>query len=482
MKSDLSISLIKEFDATRILKTALKNGGSFAEIYGEHIEGLQIISEQKQIEKINPTIDFGVGIRVLSEDKTAYAFTSEVTEKSLMTLAASVAEAVQGKKFETPISLRKIPPPIQFSMKTSPASVDLAGKIKLLQRADQSAWAMDTRVRQVKVLYGEIMKEICILNSLGEMAEEKRYYTLFFTQVVAEENGILQTGYYPVGGITGLEILDESPPEMISKKAVEQALTMLQAAPSPAGTMPVILSSEAGGTMIHEAVGHGLEADLASHGLSVYHRKIGQEIADRRINVVDDATLPGKRGSFLFDDEGIPSERTLLIENGILKNYMYDRRMAMRDDTQSTGNGRRESFRHKPICRMTNTMILPGTDEPEAIIRSTERGLFVKKMGGGQVNTVNGDFVFEVSEGNLIEKGKIGPPVRGATLMGNGPRVLQTIDKIGSDQGFSIGTCGKDGQGVPVSDAQPTIRIPELVVGGVSYPPSSPHSEGQEDS
>lgn len=218
--------------------------------------------------------------------------------------------------------------------------------------------------------------------------------------------------------------------------------------------------------MVHEAVGHGLEADLASLGLSVYHKKIGQRIANDKITIVDDKTLTGKRGSFVFDDEGTPSEKTVLVEKGILKNYMYDRRMALRDGVKSTGNGRRESYRFPPICRMTNTMIMPGTDDPEEIIRTTPKGLFVTKMGGGQVNTVNGDFVFEVNEAYLIENGKISDPVRGAMLMGNGPQVLNTIDRIGNDHGFSIGTCGKNNQGVPVSDAQPTIRIPEIVVGG----------------
>jgi TldD protein len=278
----------------------------------------------------------------------------------------------------------------------------------------------------------------------------------------------VQTGYHPVGGLVGLEILDEYPPEKIAQTAVRQALLMLKAGKAPGGTMPVVISSEAGGTMVHEAVGHGLEADLACEGLSVYHNKIGQRVANEKVTVVDDATVPNKRGSFQFDDEGVPAERTVLIEKGILKNYMFDRKVAMKHGFQPTGNGRRESYRFKPICRMTNTMILSGADDPAEIVRSTERGLFVRKMGGGQVNTVNGDFVFEVNEGYLIEKGKVGDPVRGAILTGNGPKVLQTIDKVGNDLGFAIGTCGKDGQGVPVGDAQPTLRIPELVIGGSS--------------
>lgn len=230
--------------------------------------------------------------------------------------------------------------------------------------------------------------------------------------------------------------------------------------------MPVIISAEAGGTMIHEAIGHGLEADLAQQGLSVYSGKLGQQIASPVITVVDDATLPAKRGSFAFDDEATPAGRTVLVENGILRRYMYDRHTASIDGTISTGNGRRESYEHKPIPRMTNTFIAPGDSDPGEIIRSVAKGLLVTKMGGGQVNTITGDFVFEVREGFLLENGMIGELVRGATLIGNGPEVLKSIDMVGSDLGFSIGTCGKDAQGVPVSDAMPTLRIPELVVGG----------------
>jgi TldD protein len=278
---------------------------------------------------------------------------------------------------------------------------------------------------------------------------------------------MVQTGYEPVGGNIGMELFDRTPLDRAAEIAVKRAVMMLTARKAPAGRMPVVLSSEAGGTMIHEAVGHGLEADLAQSGLSVYSNRIGDRIASSLVTVVDDATIAGKRGSFRFDDEGVDAEKTLLVDKGILKTFMYDRLTAMKDGARSTGNGRRESYKHRPIPRMTNTMIAPGNAEPGDILKGTPQGLFVKKMGGGQVNTVNGDFVFEVSEGYLIENGMIGEPVRGATLTGNGPQVLLSIDQVGSDLGFSIGTCGKDGQGSPVSDAQPTLRIPEITIGGV---------------
>lgn len=218
--------------------------------------------------------------------------------------------------------------------------------------------------------------------------------------------------------------------------------------------------------MIHEAVGHGLEADLAGKNLSVYSDKLGMKVASELITVLDDSTLPGRRGSFVFDDEGTLSQRTVLVEKGILVNFMYDKLCAIKEAKESTGNGRRESYRHKPIPRMTNTIIAPGDLDPDDIISSVTNGLLVSRMGGGQVNTVNGQFVFEVSEGYMIEGGKIGRPVRGAILTGRGPEILNEIDMVGNDLGFGIGTCGKDGQGVPVADAQPTLRIPQITVGG----------------
>jgi TldD protein len=232
------------------------------------------------------------------------------------------------------------------------------------------------------------------------------------------------------------------------------------------GMKTVVLASEAGGTMIHEAIGHGLEADLAMEGLSCYKEMLGQKMASNMISVVDDATLDHMRGTYAYDDEGTPSARTVLVEKGILKNYLFDRFHALKYEQKSTGNGRRESFRFKPIPRMSNTMILSGKDDPKKIIASVDDGILVVKMGGGQVDTVRGDFVFEISEGYLIEKGSIGPMIKNATMMGNGLKVLKEIDMVGRDMGFGIGTCGKDGQGVPIADAQPTLRMPEIVVGG----------------
>jgi len=305
-----------------------------------------------------------------------------------------------------------------------------------------------------------------VANSLGEFCEERATSTVFMVQVVAQDGSVTQTGYQPVGAQRGFEIFDETSPEELALQAAARGVLMLGARTSPGGVMPVVLSSEAGGTMVHEAIGHGLEADLVQAGSSVYRGRIGEQVASELVTVRDDATIPNVRGSFGFDSEGTPGQDTVLVEKGILKGYLYDRLSAMKDGCASTGNGRRESYRMRPIVRMSNTLIAPGESDPASIVGCAGSGLFVKKMGGGQVNTVTGDFVFEVTEGYLIENGQVGEPVRGATLTGNGPAVLKNITMVGNDLGFGIGTCGKDGQGVPVADAQPTLLIAGITVGG----------------
>ncbi|MEW5723902.1 MAG: TldD/PmbA family protein, partial [Thermodesulfobacteriota bacterium] len=353
-----------------------------------------------------------------------------------------------------------------FRPRISPETRDTAAKVGLLRRAESAARGFDPRIKQVKVVYGDRCQRVAILNSEGLLAGDERVSTVLLVQVVAAAGDRLQVGYEPVGGALGFELFEEFDPEKVARTAAGRAIMMIEAEEAPSGTMPVVLSADAGGTMIHEAIGHGLEADLAGEGLSVYADRLGEQVASELITVVDDATLPYRRGSFAVDDEGTPAQATVLVEKGVLKRYMNDRRTALKTGVAPTGNGRRESFRHKPVVRMTNTLIAPGFSDPSEVLRATPKGLFVRKMGGGQVNPVNGDFVFDVSEGYLIENGRQGPPVRGATLTGNGPEVLKKIDLVGSDLGFGIGTCGKDGQGVPVADAQPTLRIPEIVVGG----------------
>jgi len=460
------MGLLQNVDPFRVIKAALGQGGEYADIYIEETANTSIVAEEKRIEKVITGRDRGAGIRVIANLKTYFAYTNDTSEKGLLEVAAVVAKGVRKGEPAGDINLTKKDIAPRFDIKRPPAGASVDEKVALVNRGQNTAWGFDARIRQVRVVYGDGARKVAIVNSLGEWVEEERNSLLFLCNAVSADGDSIQTGYEPLGGILGLEAFDETPPEAIAETAAKRAVMMLRARRAPGGKMAVVLSSEAGGTMIHEAVGHGLEADLALQNLSVYSGKIGQKVANETITVLDDATIPHKRGSFFFDDEGTPAERTVLVENGILKTYMCDRLNSMKSGLKSTGNGRRESYHHRPIPRMTNTIIAPGKESPEAIVKSLNKGLFVRKMGGGQVNTVNGDFVFEVTEGYLIENGKVGEPVRGATLTGNGPEVLMKIDMVGSDLGFGIGTCGKDSQGVPVSDAQPTLRIPEITVGG----------------
>ncbi len=460
------MELTDGFDPRKIIRSALSKGGDFAELYLEDTSTSSVVCEENKIERVVSGRDRGAGIRVISGLKTFYAYTNDLEENALMDVAGAVSAAVRGAAEGGTIGEFKRLSAKGYEVEIPPGEAGLDKKVEIVMAGNETGWKIDDRIKQVKVVYGDALKSVAVINSDGEWTSEDKSSILLLCQIVAISGEVIQTGYEPIGGLEGLEVFKHTPPEAVAETAARRALMMLDARRAPGGAMPVVLSSEAGGTMIHEAVGHGLEADLAQEGLSVYSGKIGEEVASPLITVIDDGTIATKRGSGYFDGEGTKTQRTLLIEDGVLKTFMYDRLSAMKAETESTGNGRRESYQHRPIPRMTNTMIAPGKSDPEDILRSTKSGLFVKKMGGGQVNTVNGDFVFEVTEGYLIENGKIAEPIRGATLTGNGPEVLKTIDMVASDLGFGIGTCGKDGQGVPVSDAQPTLRIPEIVVGG----------------
>lgn len=450
-----------------VLDIALTSGGDFADIFIEHKRTTGIGCEAGKIERVQSGLDIGAGIRVLSGDSTAYAYTNDLSRKGLVDAAGIVCHAVRGRKKDVNLDLRTVKPRVEFSFKERPEDVSTGRKVAVVEAADKAARAVDDeQIKQVIVGYGDVAQKVVIANSAGEYVEDERIRTRLLVQVVAASGSVIQTGIEAVGSLCGFELFESYPPEQIAAKAAKRAVEMLKARPAPAGRMPVVMAGEAGGTMVHEACGHGLEADLIQRGLSVYAGKKGQPVASEEVTVVDDPTMDSRYGSYRFDDEGVPARRVNLIENGILTDFLYDRLAAAKDGRQSNGHGRRESYQHKPIPRMGNTYIAPGKTDPEKIIRETKNGLLVKKMGGGQVNTTTGDFVFDVAEGYLIEDGEVGPMVRGATLTGNGPEVLRIVEMVGSDLGFTIGTCGKDGQGVPVGDAQPTMAIRELVVGG----------------
>lgn len=463
---------IEALDIPAVIAQALKSGGQFAELFFEKTASTRISFEDGKIDKITDGTDGGVGLRVIFDRRSVYGYTTELTQDALIALADSLRAAVQD-----PSQAARIPAdwrtPRQtvdaiagFKVSEPARNLPLAKKVEYLKEVESGARGVLPQARQLTSIWMDSQRRILVVNSDGLVAPESKYYLQLVSQVVGEKQGRVESAYNTEGGYRGLDFFEEVSPRSIGAEAARMVKVLLDAVPAPSGTLPVVLAAEAGGTMIHEAVGHGLEADLACNGLSVYQGKVGQLVASPLITVLDDGTMPGRRGSYAFDDEGTPSQSNVLIENGVLKGYMVDRLSAMKFDIPATGNGRRETFRSKPIVRMTNTYIAPGKHDPAKILAETSYGIYVKAMGGGQVNTVTGDFVFAVTEAYLIRDGKLGEAIRGATLVGNGPKVLSMIDRVGTDLGFATGTCGKDGQGAPVTDAQPTLRIPELTVGG----------------
>jgi len=459
--------MLSALGADSILAALLSRGGEYGELFYERVRTLTVLLEDGRIERVLEGTDAGIGIRLVHREKTYHAHTTECDRQALLSLARDLSRYADGDGIPVSLPASATQATPSSPVRISPSSREVAEKVGPVRTMDRVARGISGSIRQVRAIYGEAERRIEVAANTGTFAADDQTYTLLTVQAVAGNGSGLSMGYETGGGTRGWEFLEEVRPEALAETAARRAVRMLSAGRIPGGRMPVVLSSEAGGTMVHEAIGHGLEADLARRGLSVYRDALGQAVGSPLVSIVDDATIPGRRGSFGIDDEGVPGRRTLLVERGILRGFLYDRTHAGRDGAEPTGNGRRESYRHRPIPRMTNTLILPGTSSPDEILRSVDRGLLVRKMGGGQVNTVTGDFMFEVAEGYRIEKGRQGEPVRGATITGNGPESLRMIDRVGTDLGFGLGTCGKEGQGVPVGDAQPTLRFgpPFLTVG-----------------
>jgi TldD protein len=350
-----------------------------------------------------------------------------------------------------------------------PETVAKATKVELLRRADASARAAGSAISQVTARYGDSRRRILIANSDGLLTEDDQVRTLFTVMAVASGDTGMQTGYHSLGRTVGFELFDTYDVDDIAREAAERALLKLAARPAPSGTMPVVIGPGGGGVLFHEACGHGLEADLVGKGASVFAGRVGERVADPRITLVDDGTMAEEWGAFAVDDEGSLAQRNVLIEDGILTDYMYDLLRSRKEGRPRSGNGRRQSYKHLPMVRMTNTYVLAGPDEPDDIIAGTPDGVYVAHLGGGQVNTATGDFVFGMTEAYLIENGQITEPIREGNLIGNGPAVLASIDAVGHDFAMgSPGMCGKDGQGVPVGDGVPTLRVPALTVGGTA--------------
>ncbi|MGH1506325.1 MAG: TldD/PmbA family protein [Acidimicrobiales bacterium] len=453
---------------TRLLEVSLEGGADFAEVFAEDVSRSGVSLDDGRVENLSSSRDRGVGIRVITGDTTGFAHTADLSEEALVD-AARTAAAAAGAGSGTSVATvgerveRGTPPAID------PSTISKTDKVALVQEADRAARAHDEAITQVSARYADNRRRILIANSDGIFVTDDQTRTNFAVTAVASGDVGLQTGYESVGLSMGFELFDRYDVAELATTAAERAMTKLSAAPAPSGTHVVVIGPGSGGVLFHEACGHGLEADLVNKGASVFAGKVGEQVASPLVTLIDDGTMPGEWGHYEVDDEGNPATRNVLIEDGVLKDYLWDHRQARRDARRSSGNGRRQSYRHLPMVRMTNTYLAGGDATPEEIIGGVDNGVYVAKLGGGQVNTASGDFVFGMTEAYLIENGQITTPLREGQLIGNGPKVLRQIEAVGND--FEMGppgTCGKDGQGVPVGDGVPTLRVAELTIGGTA--------------
>ncbi len=460
--------MIAQETAQKVLREALKTGGDFAEIYVEDVTSLRLGLDDARLEEAIRGADRGAGVRVFFGTMATYAYTDNLSEASLLDAARAAAAAGSGSTEPQMIDLTERKSPLQFAIARSFDEMSIEDKAAILHRIDEAGRAYNPAIKQVFGSYRERSRRVWIYNSTGVYVHDDRTFCEFGGGVIAEREGRLQRAYEGFGGQIGLELFENNDPVALIERMAEAAVKMLDARPAPAGETTVVLPNGWGGVLFHEACGHQMEADFVTKGGSAYSGKLGEVVASPLITAIDDGTIPGRRGSLRFDDEGTPSNRTVLIEKGVLKEYMWDLTEARRVGREaSTGNGRRESFRHMPMPRMTNTFIDAGEHDPQEIIESTKNGIFVKSMAGGQADIARGDFVFNATEAYLIEDGKLTAPLRGATISGHGPTVLQEIDMVGTDLALDpgFGTCGK-GQAARVSVGQPTVRIPKVMVGG----------------
>ena len=472
---DTPRSFLSRYDLTprqmeRVLETAVARRAEYADLYFESRQARAVSLEEGIVKKVSRSTTQGAGVRVLAGDKTAYAHSEEVTLKALQT-AAHTAQTIAHDSTGTQVArLRETKRPDDFYvLDAPPISVPINDEVALLQRIDEEARAYDPRITNVLASVAVEQKDVLILTSDGTITADARPLIRLQVTCIAEDGTNRQQGSYGGGGRVGFDFLFEADRwRTFTRKAARQAVLGLDAVAAPAGSLTVVLGSGWPGILLHEAIGHGLEGDFNRKNVSAFSGRLGERVASELCTVVDDGTLPNHRGSLNCDDEGTPTGRTMLIENGVLTGYLQDRLNAKLMKMQPTGNGRRESFAHMPLPRMTNTFMLAGESTPEDVIRSVPNGLYAVSFGGGQVDITSGKFVFTASEAYLIENGRVTRPVKDATLIGNGPDVLTRISMVGNDLRLDegIGTCGKEGQSVPVGVGLPTVRIDGLTVGG----------------
>jgi TldD protein len=452
----------------RVLHEALREGGDFAEVFVEDRSNCSILLDDRKVEELSSGRDRGAGIRVIVGETTGFAHTADISEAGLMSAAeaaAAVAREGGGGVREVALARRSVQ---HQQVAVLPGSVAKSDKVDLLLRADDAARSAGRAIVQVSAGYGDGRRRILVANSDGLLTDDDRVRTRFFVTCVASGDSGMQTGSESLAFTLGYEMFADHPVEEAAAKAARRAITKLDARPAPSGVVPVVLKRGSGGFLFHEACGHGLEADHILKDSSVYTGRVGELVASPGVTLVDDGTFGPNWGTLAIDDEGRPTQRNVLIQDGVLTDYMWDFLRARKTGRASSGNGRRQSYEDLPMVRMTNTYLIAGKEDPDEIVAQTPKGIYVAQLGGGQVNTATGDFVFGMTEAYLIEDGRVTEPLRNANLIGNGPDVLSKIDAIGNDFEMSPGTCGKDGQNVAVGCGQPTLRVTGVTVGGTA--------------
>ncbi|HEU0203383.1 MAG TPA: metalloprotease TldD [Burkholderiaceae bacterium] len=452
------------------LGSIFEHRADYADLYFQYSRSESFSLEEGIVKSGSFGIEQGVGVRAVSGDKTAFSYSDDISAEALAEAARSVRSIARtgGGTVKVATSFGMRNQPRRYGAADPLASLDAAAKVKLLERLETLCRARDPRVKQVMASVAAEYDVVLVARSDGVLAADVRPLVRISVNVIAEENGRREQGFSGGGARQDLSYFTDALLQQYADTAVDMALLNLRAKPAPAGVMTVVLGPGWPGILLHEAVGHGLEGDFNRKGSSAFAGRVGKRVASKGVTVVDDGTLPDRRGSLSVDDEGNPTERTVLIEDGILRGYMQDSMNARLMKAPLTGNGRRESFAALPMPRMTNTYMLGGGHDPQEILRSVKKGVYATNFGGGQVDITNGKFVFSMAEAYLIEDGKITAPIKGATLIGNGPDALTRVTMIGNDMKLDtgIGTCGKDGQSVPVGVGQPTLRIEGLTIGG----------------
>lgn len=458
--------MLKTTLAEKVLLAALETGGDFAEIFVEDKISSSLNMIGGILENAVSGRDFGVGIRILKDEFSVYAYTNDFSEENLIGVARSAAQAIRGKSINLVLDLRKSIIETNNKIIILPNTIEKQRKVEWMRRAHEAVKTYDPVISQSSISYSDSIQKIFIANSEGLVVDDIRSRNVMAINAVAESSGEKESAGIISGSHAGLEYMENLDIEAIGKETARSAKTILFATPAPAGNFPVVIENEFGGVIFHEACGHGLESNSVARKASVFADKIGEYVASPLVTAYDDGTIPNAWGSLNIDDEGTPTQRNLLIEKGILKGYLIDKLGSRKMSMATTGSGRRESYRIAPAARMNNTFIASGESTPEEIIGNTELGIYAKYMDGGSVNPATSDFNFAISEGYMIRDGKIAEAIKGATLIGRGIDTLKKIDMVGNNLGLGIGTCGGASGSIPVTVGQPIIRVSEMTVGG----------------